>query len=189
MASSASNTTHESTTDPDALLTRKGAGKEAKLAFSAHVLMENRHGLCVDVSVARATGYAEREEALRMVRRQRANGIAAEDRWAPTRRTTRPTSSRRCAPRASRRTSHSTSRRTGGRTSGWPHDAPPRLRAQPAGAEADRRDLRLGQDDRRLAEDPVPRARTQRLLGLPRGGDLQLGPHDQAPAGPCVSPR
>ena len=40
--------------------------------------MENRHGLCVDVSVARATGSAEREEALRMVRRQRANGIAAK---------------------------------------------------------------------------------------------------------------
>jgi hypothetical protein len=37
--------------------------------------MENRHGLCVDVSVARATGYAERAEALRMIRRQRANGF------------------------------------------------------------------------------------------------------------------
>ena len=72
------NATHWSLTDVDALLTRKGAGKEAKLAFSRNVLMENRHGLCVDVSVARATGYAEREEALRMVRRQRANGIGAK---------------------------------------------------------------------------------------------------------------
>jgi transposase len=70
-----SNATHWSLTDVDALLTRKGVGKEAKLAFSLNVLMENRHGLCVDVSVARATGYAEREEALRMVRRQRTNGI------------------------------------------------------------------------------------------------------------------
>ena len=105
------NATHWSLTDPDALLTRKGTGKEAKLAFSLNVLMENRHGLCVDVSVARATGYAEREEALRMVRRQRANGIRPR-RWAPTRPTTRPTSSRRCAPRASRRTWRSTSRRT-----------------------------------------------------------------------------
>ena len=61
----------------DALLT-EGAGKEAKLAFSLNVLMENRHGLCVDVSVACATGYAERVEALRMVRRQRANGIQAK---------------------------------------------------------------------------------------------------------------
>src|SRR5262249_41906691 len=68
------NATHRSLTDLDALLTRKGAGKEAKLAFSLNVLMENRHGLCVDVSVARATGTAEREEALRMVRRQRVHG-------------------------------------------------------------------------------------------------------------------
>ncbi len=72
------NQTHWSLTDLDALLTRKGAGKEAKLAFSLNVLMENRHGLCVDVSVARATGYAEREEALRMVRRQRTNGITVK---------------------------------------------------------------------------------------------------------------
>ena len=70
-----SNATHGSLTDLDALLTRKGVGKEAKLAFSLNVLMENRYGLCGDVSVARATGYAEREEALRMVRRQRANGL------------------------------------------------------------------------------------------------------------------
>jgi transposase len=70
-----SNATHWSLTDLDALLTRKGKGKEAKLAFSLNVLMENRHGLCVDVSVARATGTAEREEALRMVRRQRGNGF------------------------------------------------------------------------------------------------------------------
>jgi transposase len=70
-----SNTTHWSLTDLDALLTRKGKGKEAKLAFSLNVLMENRHGLCVDVSVARATGTAECAEALRMVRRQRGNGF------------------------------------------------------------------------------------------------------------------
>jgi transposase len=69
-----SNATHASITDRDALLARKGSGKEAKLAFSLHVLMENRHGLCVDLSLARATGYAEREEALRLVRRHKARG-------------------------------------------------------------------------------------------------------------------
>jgi transposase len=69
------NETHESTTDPEAKLARKGMGKEAKLAFSAHVLMENRNGFCADINVAQATGTAEREEALRMIRRQKANGI------------------------------------------------------------------------------------------------------------------
>src|SRR5579872_2494916 len=44
-----SNKTHESTTDPDAKLMRKGPGKEAKLSYGGHALMENRHGLCVDM--------------------------------------------------------------------------------------------------------------------------------------------
>jgi transposase len=62
-----SNQTHESTTDPDAMLARKGAGKEAKLSYSGHVLMENRNGLVVNVKVFPATGTAEREAALAMV--------------------------------------------------------------------------------------------------------------------------
>ena len=61
------NATHESTTDPEARLARKGAGKEAKLCFAGHVLMENRTGLVVDVVVTRATGIAERETALDML--------------------------------------------------------------------------------------------------------------------------
>lgn len=69
------NATHASTTDPEAKLARKGAGKEAKLCFSAHVLMENRNGLCVDFQVAEANGYAEREEALAMIVRQKEKGL------------------------------------------------------------------------------------------------------------------
>jgi len=61
------NATHESTTDPEARLVRKGAGKEAKLCFAGHVLMENRTGLVVDVALTRATGTAERETALDML--------------------------------------------------------------------------------------------------------------------------
>lgn len=62
-----SNQTHESTTDPEARLARKGEGKEAKLSFSANALMENRHGLLVDFRIAEATGTAEREQALLML--------------------------------------------------------------------------------------------------------------------------
>jgi transposase len=62
-----SNQTHASSTDPDAMLARKGAGKEAKLSYSGHVLMENRNGLVVNVKVFPATGTAEREAALAMV--------------------------------------------------------------------------------------------------------------------------
>lgn len=65
-----SNATHASTTDPDARLARKGRGKEAKLCLAGHVLMENRHGLAVDVLLTHATGTAEREAALVMLDRQ-----------------------------------------------------------------------------------------------------------------------
>lgn len=62
-----SNATHESTTDPDARLARKGNGKEAKLSYSAHALIENRNGLVVDVEMDTADGHAERRTALRMI--------------------------------------------------------------------------------------------------------------------------
>lgn len=64
------NATHRSTTDPEARLLRKGVGKEARLVFAGHVLMDNRHGLCVDVMVTPATGTAEREAAVQLLRRQ-----------------------------------------------------------------------------------------------------------------------
>jgi transposase len=61
------NDTHQSSTDPEARLARKGAGKEAKLCFAGHLLMDNRTGLVVDVTVTRATGIAERDTALDMI--------------------------------------------------------------------------------------------------------------------------
>lgn len=61
------NDTHQSTTDPEARLMRKGKGKEAKLSFSAHALMDNRNGMLVDLRVAEASGFAERRVALEMV--------------------------------------------------------------------------------------------------------------------------
>ena len=62
-----SNRTHQSTTDADALLAKKGAGKEAKLSYSGHVLMENRNGLVTEVEVLQAHGTAERDAALVMM--------------------------------------------------------------------------------------------------------------------------
>jgi transposase len=62
-----SNATHVSTTDPDARLYRKGPGKEARLCFIGHGLMENRSGLLVDACLTQADGHAERTAALAMV--------------------------------------------------------------------------------------------------------------------------
>jgi hypothetical protein len=61
------NDTHQSTTDPQALLARKGKGKESKLSYAGHVLMENRHGLAVNGCVTQATGRAEAQAAVAMV--------------------------------------------------------------------------------------------------------------------------
>jgi transposase len=61
--------THESTTDPEARLYRKGPQQEAKLCYLGHLLTENRNGLVVDVELTQADGYAEREAALAMLER------------------------------------------------------------------------------------------------------------------------
>lgn len=61
------NDTHQSTTDPDSRLYTKGSGKEAKLYYMGHAVMENRNGLVVGGRVTHATGTAEREAALALV--------------------------------------------------------------------------------------------------------------------------
>jgi transposase len=62
-----SNDTHESTSDPDALLARKGNGKEAKLSYNGNLLIENRNGLIVTSELFQANGTAERDAALVML--------------------------------------------------------------------------------------------------------------------------
>src|SRR5271168_3278848 len=70
-----SNETHQSTTDPEARLYKKGDGQPAKLCYMGHALMENRHGLAVGGGVSQATGTAERETALELIDgRRRATG-------------------------------------------------------------------------------------------------------------------
>jgi len=64
------NDTHQSTTDGDARLMRKGPGKEARLSFGAHALMDSRHGLCADLSVTLAT-ESEPQAAVTLLERQR----------------------------------------------------------------------------------------------------------------------
>ena len=61
-----SNATHQSTTDPDARLARKGSGKEARLCYGGHVQMDNRYGLVVNTRLTLASGKAEPTAALAM---------------------------------------------------------------------------------------------------------------------------
>src|SRR3954453_15445543 len=63
------NRTHQSTTDPEALLARKSNATAAKLCFAGHFLMENRNALLVDAELSEASGYAERDVAVEMLTR------------------------------------------------------------------------------------------------------------------------
>jgi transposase len=61
------NDTHQSTTDPESVLYRKAKGKEAKLSFGAHLLMENRNGLCADFTLHNPISDSEPAVALRQL--------------------------------------------------------------------------------------------------------------------------
>ena len=179
-----SNETHRSTTDPDALLYRKGPGMEAKLCFIGHGLMENRSGLIVDARLTRVSGHAERLAALDMIQdfadRPRAvtlgadKGYDAADFVEELRAiNVRPPVARNISGRRS-----AIDRRT---------TLPSRLRQEPTHPQADRGSVRLDQDRRRLAQDQVARPTKGRLeLHLRRGG-LQSGAGAEAHRGGDMS--
>lgn len=75
-----SNETHHSRTDPEARLARKSNGTTAKMSYMGHALMENRHGLVVDVELTQADGHAERKAAVAMLKRRR-KGRGKGRRW------------------------------------------------------------------------------------------------------------
>ena len=79
------NDTHQSTTDPEARLFRKGHRLPALPSFIGHVMTENRHGLVVDAKLTQATGYAERETAVQMAEQLPAGATLAADKAYDTR--------------------------------------------------------------------------------------------------------
>jgi transposase len=102
------NDTHVSRTDPEARLARKGKGQETRLCYAGHVLMENRHGLILDVHVTQATGTAERDAALVMLDRRRTAGRRATlgaDKGYDTRAFVRALRERQVTPHVTQNTS------------------------------------------------------------------------------------
>ena len=69
-----SNETHQSTTDPESRLYRKSYGKESKLAYLGHALVENRNGLIASAMATQADGRAERDAALLMLNERQTHG-------------------------------------------------------------------------------------------------------------------
>jgi len=118
-----SNATHASTTDPEARLARKGNGREAKLSYAAHALMENRHGLLVDFLVTTATGTAERDAVPVLLDQARQRGFRPKtlgaDKSYDTVDCVAAVRARRVTPHVAQ---HTTKRRStiDGRTTCWP---------------------------------------------------------------------
>ena len=102
------NETHESRTDPEARLMRKGKGREARLSFMGHALMENGNGLLLDFMVSRATGTAEREAVPVMLQDARQRGYRPKtlggDKGYDTRECVRVMRNRGSTPHVARRT-------------------------------------------------------------------------------------
>jgi transposase len=149
-----SNQTHRSTTDPDARPYRKGPGREAKLCFIGHGLMENRSGLIVDARLTRVSGHAERLAALDMIEgfaaRRHAVTLGA-DKGCDAADFVEELRIINVRPHVARNTSMPA---LGDRP---PHDASSRSRPEPAHPQADRGGVWLDQDDRRDAPHQAAR--------------------------------
>ena len=144
-----SNATHESKTDPEAKLARKGDRQDAKLCFMGHVLMENRNGLVAGVKVSEANGFAEREAALELLGKQRRAKTAGLDASYNTRDFVASCRALGITPHVRRQAQELRHR--------WPHHEASWLRDQPAHPQTHRTDHGLGEGPRRPAQDPTPR--------------------------------
>ena len=152
------NDTHASTTDPGTRLYRKGPGKEARLCFIGHALMENRNGLVVGTVTTRASGHAERLAALALIDRHADRPqpvtLGADKGY--------DTGDFVMGLRDKAVTPHVAQNQSGRRSAiGPPHHSPSRLCHLPAHPQTDRRGFRLGQET-------VAGLRKMRHRGLPK---------------------
>ena len=158
-----------SSTDPEAQLYRKGRGKEAKLSFMGHALMENRSGLIVAATLTKATGTAEREAAEEMIVRHspgaRRITLGADKGYDAAAFIADMRSAQRDA---AHRTEHQRSPLRHRR----PYNAARRLCGEPAEEKAYRGIVRLGQDDRWARTAHAPRCQKARLQVHPHNGRL-----------------
>ena len=179
-----SNQTHQSKTDPEARLYKKGPGKEAKLSYQGQVLMENRNGLVTGTRLTPATGTAEREAAVDMAQQIAGRDghrvtVGADKAYDTHDFVQRPAGSEHhpaCGPK------HQQPLQRDRRA----HDAACGLRSQSTQAQTGGRDLRLDQDGGADAQDATSWPGSGGVdVHLHRGG-LQFGA-DSKPRGGRVS--
>src|SRR5438128_899966 len=119
-----SNATHQSATDPEARLAKKGKGHEARLAYLGHALMENRNGLLVDFALSPATGTAERDAVPQLLDQARERGFRPRtlgaDKGYDTRDCVADMRKRRVTPHVARNTANRRRSAIDGRTTWRP---------------------------------------------------------------------
>ena len=180
------NATHASTTDPEAKLYRKGHGKEAKLSFMGHTLMENRSGLIVAATLTQATGTAERTAAEEMIVRYSPGAqriTLGADKGYDAAAFVADLRALNVTPHIAQNTSGLALRHR------CPDHAPSRLCGKPAEAKAHRGTVRLGQDDRRPCAADASRRQKARVQVHPDNGLLQFDPIAQAHRGHRMTAR
>ena len=172
------NATHQSATDPEARRFRKGKGKEARLVFMAHALMEHRNGLLVDFPVSEATGTAERDAVPVLLAGARDRGFHPRtlggDNGYDTRGCVGAMRARGVTPHVAHKHEWALQRYR------WTHDPPSRVWVASACAEARRGDLRVDEDGGRIPKEALPRSGPHGPCRLPRGNSLQSGADGQA---------
>jgi transposase len=170
-----SNETHESKTDPDALLARKG--KEAKLSYNGNLLVENRNGLIVGAELLQANGRAERDAALLMLEQVPGEGrvTVGGDKGFDTAEFVAECRHMNVTPHSG--AEHGPAGRQRDRRA---HHAAPRLRRQPEEAQAHRGVLRLAEGHRSAAQAETSRHVQGGVDLHVRGGGLQPGADAQA---------
>ena len=176
------NDTHSSTTDPDARLFRKGAGKEAKLCHMGHLMMENRNGLIIDARLTEANGTAERTTALDMIEDNAKSGsTVGGDKNYDTADFVAGCRERGCTPHVSQ---NDTNRRSAidART-----NSPSRLSHQHDQAQTHRRTFRVDEDGGRLAQDPTSRTRRGGMVLCADGNGIQSDSHPENSRGNGIS--
>jgi hypothetical protein len=166
-----SNVTHQSTTDPEARLAKKGRGFESKLAYVGHALMENRHGLLVDFQLTQASGTAERDVVPQLLYDAKLRGFHPRTLGAD-----KAYDARACvaAIRQEQVTPH-VAQNTNGRRSAIDqrttrhpgYAISQRIRKRVEGS------VRLAEDGRRLPSDALPRTGSHATGGLPGGQRVQ----------------
>lgn len=156
------NDTHASTTDPQAKLVRKNDGDKARLCFGAHAVMENRSGLCVLLQVRNAIGEPESSVAVDGMIELRNRGFnptsVGADRGYHTETFIEELREENIEPHPALMDSRQA---RGG-------EAQPAMAGESEGAEADRGDLRLDEDNGQLPQKPLPRRRTHARRGTIR---------------------